>query len=262
MLRATIIAIAALCLLCAVSGANAQGVGVDVNTVFTPQLQVGVFSMATVTVTNPGNATLQLVFVGVHFEWDNPTVWYIGGHSGEGAILGSGEKISYDIPVGVPANVTTGAHKFFTIVKYRARTAQGNWTGENDVFWVQPVQIGTSQASSSQTPQGPQQTFTPETIGLLIVAVVGGLILERDSVKALFKKPETKPEMQAVIQPEMKSEPIPEPKPESKLEPKPGPRAESKPETTPKRRIRKGDRKVQKAGKPGAAIDDSPAASK
>jgi hypothetical protein len=242
-----IIAVAALCLLCAVSAVSAQGIGVDVNTVFTPQLQVGAFSTATVTITNPGNGTVQLLFVGVHFEWDNPTVWYIGGHSGEGAILGSGEKISYDIPVGVPANVTTGAHKFFTIVKYRARTAQGNWTGENDVFWVQPVQIGTSQASSSQTPQGPQQTFTPETIGLLIVAVVAGLILERDSVKSLFKKPpSTEP---ASTEPASK-EPATEP-------------TSTKPATTePKKVAPRKRRKAAKLDKPEAVIDNPPDTSK
>jgi hypothetical protein len=266
MLRATIIAVVALYLLCAVSLANAQSVSVDVNTVFSPQPQIGAFSTATVTVTNANNATVQLLFVGVHFEWENPTVWFIGGHSGEGAILGSGEKISYDIQVAVPANVTTGTYRFFTLVKYRMQTAQGNWTPEIDVFWAQPVQVSTAQASSSQTPQGPQETFTPETIALLVVAVAAGLFLERDSVKALFKKPETKPEMQTAIQPEvkpeMKPEPISEPKPESKLEPKPEPRAESKPEATPKRRIRKENRKMQKAGKPGAGIDDSSAASK
>jgi hypothetical protein len=264
--KATIIAAVALCLLCVVSQVNAQSLGVSVNTVFSPQPQIGAFSTATVTISNAGNDTIELLFVGVHFEWENPTVWFIGGHSGQGAILGSGEKISYDIQVAVPANVTTGTYKFFTLVKYRTQTAQGNWTPETDLFWAEPVQVSTAQASSSQTPQGPQETFTPETIALLVVAVAAGLFLERDSVKALFKKPETKPEMQAAIQPEVKPElrpePIPEPKPESKLEQKPEPRAESKPEARPKRRIRKENRKVEKAGKRGAGIDDSRAASK
>lgn len=190
----TIIAIVALCLLCAVYPVTAQTgpIVVNVNAVFPSQPQIGEFSTATVTVTNSGNLTVQLIFVGVHFEWDSPVVWFIGGHSGEGAILGAGENISYDISVGIPANVTTGAHKFFTLVKYRTRTAAGNWTGETDLFWVQPIQISATQASSSTTPQGPQETFTPETIALLIVATGAGLFLERDSVKTLFRKPASK----------------------------------------------------------------------
>jgi len=217
----TIIAVIWLCLLCPLSVVAAQAGSLDVNTVFSPEPQIGQFSTATVTLTNTNNATVELLFVGVHFEWDNPTVWFLGGHSGEGAILGSGEKISYDIQVAVPANVTTGAHKFFTLVKYRTQLAQGNWTGETDLFWVQPVQISTTQASST-TPQGPAQTFTPETIALLVVAAGAGLFLERDSVKTLFRK------------------------------------SASKKST---KRIQKEGRKVGKPDKPKGGVEESPAAS-
>jgi hypothetical protein len=255
--RVTIIAVVALYLLCAVSAANAQGVGVNVNTVFSPQLQIGGSSTATVTVSNAGNATVELLFVGVHFEWDNPTVWYIGGHSGEGAILGSGEEISYDIAVGVPANVTTGAHKFFTIVKYRMRTAQGNWTVENDLFWVQPVQIGTGQASSSQTPQGPQQSFTPETIALLVVATVAGLFLERDSVKMLFKKPGSKePKSPESVSTEPKST-----EPASTEVARTEQTSTEPASTEPKKLVQRRGRKVAKSDRPEAGVEGSPATS-
>ena len=189
--KATFVALVTLCLLCIVPLANAQSVGVSVDATFSPPLQIGAFSTATVTITDTSNATVELLFVGVHFEWDNPTVWFIGGHSGEGAILGPGEKISYNIAVAVPANETTGTYKFFSLVKYRTQISAGNWTNETDLFWGQAVQIS-AQGSSSQTPQGPQETFTPETIGLLVVAVGAGLFLERDSVKSLLKKPTVK----------------------------------------------------------------------
>lgn len=188
--KATFVALVTLCLLCIVSLANAQAVGVSVDATFSSQPQIGAFSTATVTITDTSNATVELLFVGVHFEWDNPTVWFIGGHSGEGAILGPGEKISYNIAVAVPANETTGTYKFFTLVKYRTQTSPGNWTAETDLFWEQAVQIGAQ--GSSQAPQGPQETFSPETIALLVVAVGVGLFLERDSVKSLIKKPASK----------------------------------------------------------------------
>ena len=191
MRKAVTVALVALCLLYTASIASAQSVGVSVNATFSPQPQLGAFSTATVTVSDAGNTTVQLSFVGVHFEWSSPTVWFIGGHSGEGAVLGTGENISYNIAVAVPANETTGTYKFYILVKYRTQTSTGNWTPETDLFWVQAVQIGTSQASS-QTPQGPPETFSPETIALLVVAVGAGLFLERDSVKSLFRKQASK----------------------------------------------------------------------
>lgn len=173
----------------------AQGSAVGVTVIVPPEpLQVGRIYTVTVTLTNIINSTVQLQFVGIHFDWDNPTVFYIGGHSGDIAILGAGEKITYNIPEGIPSNVTSGTHKLFTLVKYRLLEG-GNSTTVLNWYWVHDVQITTntqSPVAQPTTPAGPQQSFTPETIAAVVAATAIGLYLERDSVKGLFRKRRSK----------------------------------------------------------------------
>lgn len=181
---------AILLFLTAASPVVAQGSAVGVAIVVPPQpLQVGQIYIMTITLTNIINSTVQLEFVAIHFDWDKPTIFYVGGHSGDIAILGPGEKITYNIPEGIPSNVTSGTHKLYTLVKYRLEGS--NSTTVLNWYWVDDVQITTNTESSAAqpaAPAGPQQSFTPETIAAVVAATAIGLYLERDSVKARFRK--------------------------------------------------------------------------
>ena len=190
-----IVILAVLLFLTAASPVVAQGSAVGVTVTFpSDPLQVGKIYVVTVTLTNVSNSTVQLEFVGIHFDWVNPIVFYIGGHSGDIAILGPGEKITYNIAEGIPFNATPGTHKLYTNVRYRL-LGGGNSAAVFNWYWVNDVQITTnteSPAAQPTSPAGPQLSFTPETLAVVVAAVAIGLFLERDRVKALSRKRSTK----------------------------------------------------------------------
>jgi hypothetical protein len=167
-----------------ISSVAAQRSPVNVKVDVTQPLQIGQINITTVTITDVSNTTVQLFFVGIHFEWD--TVWYIGGHSAEGALLNPNEQISYTISIGVPANATAGVHKLYTIVKCRWLQG-GNWTSEYDQYWVEDVQVGGTSTTQS-TPTGPSQTLPPNAIILIISATAIGLLLERHRIRQALGK--------------------------------------------------------------------------
>jgi len=151
-------------------------------------LPIGQSSTINVTVTDVANSTVQLVFVGLQWEWDARSTFYVGQNSDKGAVLSSGEQITYIIGVPVPDNVSQGTHKLSTFVAYRWFT-RGNWTGTLEAWWVTGVQLAFPQAQSqTATVQGPQATSNLQAIAVLIAVVAIGLYLERGRIRRVVQK--------------------------------------------------------------------------
>ena len=189
-LRKALYALAALFLLLSIlASAAAQGFPISVNLGTALPMPIGQTNTVAVTVVDIVNSTVQLTFVGLRFEWDLPNSFFVGGNSEKGVVLTAGEQITYSIPVIVPANVTPGAHRLSTYVTYRM-LGQKNSTGVEAGWWVADIQLAYSQTQQSQTATatGPQQSFSPETIGVLVAVVAIGLFLERGRIKRLIRK--------------------------------------------------------------------------
>ena len=153
-------------------------------------MPIGQTNNVSVTVMDTVNYTVQLVFVGLRFEWAPPNSFYIGDNSEKGAVLTDGEQITYTIPVGVPANVTPGVHKLTAYVTYRMLN-QTNWTGVNAEYWVMNIQLAYSQNQQTQTAtatSGPQQSFNVDTVGVIVVVVAIWLVLERGRIRRFIGK--------------------------------------------------------------------------
>jgi len=189
-LRRTLYTLASFFLLSSVlASAAAQGFPISVNLGTALPMPIGQTNTVAVTVEDIVNSTVQLTFVGLRFEWDLPNNFFIGGNSEKGAVLAAGEQITYSISVVVPANVTPGTHKLSTYVTYRMLN-QKNSTGVEAGWWVADIQFAYSQTQQSQTATvtGPQQSFSAETIGVLVAVVAIGLFLERGRIKRLIGK--------------------------------------------------------------------------
>lgn len=155
-------------------------------------LPIGQTVVITVTVTNIITSTVQLAFLGLRFEWDSPTTWFVGGNSNAGAVLSSGQQIIYNVPVSIPNNVTEGTHRLTAYVTCRW-IQNGNWTSLVGGFWISDFPLAHSpQTSTGQG--GLLQVFGFETIAALVLAVGIGLFLERSHVKRIIAKVRKTPE--------------------------------------------------------------------
>ena len=167
------------------ASATAQGSSISVNLGTALPMPIGQTANVAVTVTDTSNSTIQLTFVGLRLEWNLPNSFFIGDNSEKGAVLTGGEQIMYTIPVTVPANVTPGVHRLSAYVTYRILN-QSNSTGVNAGWWVTDIQFAypqTQQSQAAAATNGPQPSFSGETIGVLVVVVAIGLVLERDRIK-------------------------------------------------------------------------------
>ncbi len=172
----------------------AQAVPIDVHMSAALPLQflpIGQTTTVLVNVTNIVDSTVQLEFVGLRFEWNNPDRYFIGGNSDKGANLAAQQQITYRINVDVPNNATPGTHKLSAYVAYRW-VERGNWTDTISHIWLADVQLAYPQTQQSQTSAqvGPLQSFGLGTIGALLFIAAIGLLLysERGRVRRLFHK--------------------------------------------------------------------------
>lgn len=153
-------------------------------------MPIGQTDTVTVTVKSIVNTTVQLTFVGLRFEWDSASNFFIAANSEKGAVLAAGEQIVYPIPVVIPGNITPGSHRLSAYVTYRVFN-RGNWTGVLAGWWVADLQLAYPQTQQSQTATGgqSQQTFsTIETIAVLAAVVAIGLFLERGRISRFVGK--------------------------------------------------------------------------
>jgi hypothetical protein len=161
-------------------------------------MPIGQTNTVAVTVRDIVNSTVQLTFVGLRFEWSAPNNFFIGANSEKGAVLAAGEQITYSIPVVVPGNVTPGTHRLSAYVTYRLPNAK-NATATLAGWWVADLQFAypqTQQTQQSQTATAPQQSFSIETIAVMVVVVAIGLFLERGRIIRLvgkYRKPKPSP---------------------------------------------------------------------
>jgi hypothetical protein len=169
-----------------------------------------------VTVSDISNSTVQLNFVGLRFEWNGPSTFFVGGNSDKGAVLTPGQTISYAIAVTVPGDVTPGIHRLSGYATYRV-LSQGNWSSVRAGWWVADLAFAYPQTLQSppqgQSSTGPtQQSFSTETetVGVIVVIVAIGLFLERGRVRRVIRRPKAP----------TKAEPVETAKPESQ-EPEP-----------------------------------------
>jgi hypothetical protein len=180
-----------------ISSASAQGSPISVNFVTALPVPIGQTITVTVTVKDTVNSTVQLTFVGLRFEWDPNTTFFIGGNSEKGAVLVAGEQITYPINVTVPGNITPGTHRLSAYVTYRWQFQNGTWTGSLAGWWVSDVQLAYSQTQQSQTTTGgesPQTSANIETAGVLVAVMAIGLFLERARlIRFIGKHRVTKP---------------------------------------------------------------------
>jgi hypothetical protein len=159
----------------------AQTAPLTVNLDVALPLLIGQIPTVRVTVKDVGNISVQLVFVGLRFEWNPSDFYFIGGNSEKGAVLAIGEEITYPIPVQVPVNTTEGIHKLNTFVTYRLfEQKEGNWTALLAASWPLDVVIANPQSqvrSQTATQAAPQQKYNLVTYGIIalaaLVAVIG-----------------------------------------------------------------------------------------
>jgi hypothetical protein len=169
-------------LLSLISSASAQGFPISVNFGTALPMPIDQTDTVAVTVKDIVNSTVQLTFVGLRFEWDLPTSFFIGGNSEKGAVLTAGEQITYPILVTVPGNITPGTHRLSAYVTYRWQFQNGTWTGSLAGWWVTDLQFAYPQTLQNQTTTGgesPQTSANIETAGVLVAVVAIGLFLER-----------------------------------------------------------------------------------
>jgi hypothetical protein len=167
-------------------------------------LPIGQTDIVDVTVRNVVNSSVQLFFVGLRFDWNKPTSYFIGGNSDKGTVLALGFQITYPIPVQVPGNVTPGTYKLNTYVTYSWFT-NGSWTTKLAALWVASVQLAypqtTQQSQTTQAAQATQTTFQSgpnpslRTVAVVasvaVVAVAGiGVGLARYQVRSRAQREE------------------------------------------------------------------------
>ena len=189
-LRRTLYALAALLILSSLmASAAAQGFPISVNLGTALPMPIGQTNTVAVTVKDIVNSTVQLTFVGLRFDWDLPNNFFIGQNSEKGAVLATGEQIVYSIPVVVPGNITPGSHRLSAYVTYRVLN-QKNATGVQAGWWVADIQLVYPQTQQNQTSTaGAQpQSFSLETIGVIVAVLAIGLFLERGRIKRLLSR--------------------------------------------------------------------------
>jgi hypothetical protein len=176
-----------------ISSVMAQGFPIALSFGTAVPMPIGQAATVTVTVKDIGNSTVQLIFVGIRFEWSGPNTFFIGGNSEKGAVLAAGQQLTYDIAAQIPNNVTPGAHRLSGYATYRVFQA-GNWSGTQAGWWVSDIQFAFPQAVQSQTTRivAPQQTLSPETVAVIAIVLAIGLVLERGRIRRLLKKPRAK----------------------------------------------------------------------
>ena len=194
-LKRALYALAALLILSSlIASAGAQSFPISLNFGIALPVPIGQTRIVTVTVKNVVSSTVQLVFVGLRFEWSLPNTFFIGNNSQKGAILAAAQQIVYNIPVTVLGNVTPGTHRLSAYVTYRVNN-KGKWTGTLGGWWVADLQMAyapITQASASTPPStpsaAPPSSFSVETVGALAAVVVIGLFLERGRINRFVNK--------------------------------------------------------------------------
>jgi hypothetical protein len=178
-----------------IASAGAQSSPISLNFGIALPVPIGQTRIVTVTVKNIVSSTVQLIFVGLRFEWSLPNTFFIGNNSQKGAVLTAAQQIVYNIPVTVPGNVTPGTHRLSAYVTYRVNN-KGKWTGTLGGWWVADLQMAyapTTQAPTSTPtptprPSAPPPSLSLETIGALAAVVVIGLFLERRHISRFVSK--------------------------------------------------------------------------
>lgn len=153
-------------------------------------MPIGQTPIVTVTVTSLVNDTVQLTFLGLRWDWNPPTFFFIGGNSEKGAVLAGGQQIIYPVPVIIPGNVTPGTYRLNAYVTYRW-FKNGNWTGILPGYWVVNIPVANPAPVLGQTATGQgglMQTSNLETIAVLGAVVAIGLFLERGRLKSLVRR--------------------------------------------------------------------------
>ena len=126
-------------------------------------LPIGQTDLVDVTISNVINSSVQLFFVGLRFDWNKPTSYFIGGGSENGTVLAVGFQVTYPIAVQVPGNFTPGTYKLNTYVTY-SWFKNGSWTSRLAALWVANVQLAYPQTiQQSQTAQQSQTTQATQT---------------------------------------------------------------------------------------------------
>ncbi len=173
-----------------VTPAQTQGALISVGFATPLPMPIGQTDTVAVTVKNIGNSTVQLTFVGLRFDWDAQSSFFIGQNSDKGAVLAAGEQITYSIAVTVP-DITPGTHRLNALVSYRV-LERGNWTGVVSVWWVADMPLAPSQTQQTSTKpstgSGILQSFNQETIAILVLVAAIGLFLERGRIRRSIAK--------------------------------------------------------------------------
>jgi hypothetical protein len=160
-----------------VASAAAQETAVNVTmSIGQSALPIGQTNIVDVTIRNVVNSSVQLFFVGLRFDWNKPTSYFVGGGSDKGTVLAVGFQITYPIAVQVPGNVTPGTYKLGAYVTY-SWFKDGSWTTRIAALWLASVQLAYSTTTQqSQTTQATQTTMqSGPTPSLQTVAVVASV---------------------------------------------------------------------------------------
>jgi hypothetical protein len=193
--RAPLALVGLLILSSLIASAWAQSFPISLNFGIALPVPIGQTRIVTVTVKNIVSSTVQLIFVGLRFEWSLPNTFFIGNNSQRGAVLAAAQQIVYNIPVTVPGNVTPGTHRLSAYATYRVNN-KGKWTGTLGGWWVADLQMAyapTTQAPPStstptSTPSAAPPSFSLETAGALAAVVAIGLFLERGRISRFVNK--------------------------------------------------------------------------
>jgi hypothetical protein len=175
-----------------------MGTPISVGFNATLPLQIGQTPIVTATVTNISNSTVQLTFLGLRWDWNAPTFFFIGGNSEKGAVLAVGQQIIYPIPVVIPGNVTPGTYRLNAYATCRL-LINGNWTGIIPGYWVVDIPLTSPAPVLGQTTSGPglMQTSNLETTAVLAAVVAIGLYLERGRLMRVIRRSGKPPSNQA-----------------------------------------------------------------
>ncbi len=186
-----------------IASATAQGKPINVGLAAGLPLPIGQTSTVTVSVQDISNSSVQIMFVGLRFDWNKPGDFYVGDSSDKGAMLAATEQVTYKIRVAVPDNASAGTYKLTTYVRYRL-SVRGNWTSAIGANWVSDVPLDypktqsqqtsiQSQAQSQSTSEqgGTQQTYNLSTYGIAAIValvIIVGIALSIGRVRRLEGK--------------------------------------------------------------------------
>jgi hypothetical protein len=208
----------------------AQGFPISMTFATALPIPIGGTPTIVVTVQNISNDTIQLSFVGIRFEWSNPTSFFIGGNSEKGAVLTPGQTINYPIPVQIPLNVTPGVHRLSGYATYHV-LSQGTLSGVQGGWWVEDLPFSNAQTPPPSQPQTtlagvstpqaqmlPLNSSTLEMLGVVVLVFAIGLFLERGRIKRVLARRPKPQETAPSAHSETQKAPIEKPAEEVKKE--------------------------------------------